>query len=503
MTLEPRPSNQSLDTIRTILLRNDREQLRAEVDRLQARIEQLEALLAHLEAVKADEAELLPRVRQALAQITSDTVEDQPTDMAEAIGPIIAESTRVQIRESADSLSEALSPILLITIQQAIQDALRELQRRIDMRMRDAAKRLSLRERLALRSRGVDEATLALRDALPFTIEQIFLIHNESGLLLAHYSAHQDLAVSQSGDPHSDLIGAMLTAIRDFVGDAFTAGNVRPELGEVEFGEKRIIIRSGEAVYCAVVITGLEPPGFRNQMRRLLAELHLQNRNQLLAYNGDPHSIPNLQPHLAQFAEEVPTFSSDRDLIKLPRGLLFGFGCFSLFLLIGLCFFGWFTWQLFPTALAANDTPTPLPVAPLPATETATPLPTPTLIPSATQEPTATVTPTDTAEPTATPSPTTTPTATASPTATAIPPTTTTPDEAIRAFTIGNVYALEEPQIDSRQLFAIFARSEVLLLDNLGEWYLVESRIGSNIQQGWVLERWLVFPDGVPIFAEE
>lgn len=55
----------------------------------------------------------------------------------------------------------------------------------------------------------------AFRTALPFKVEEVFVIHRESGLLL-HHETRDPASMSDS-----DLISGMLTAIRDFAQDAF------------------------------------------------------------------------------------------------------------------------------------------------------------------------------------------------------------------------------------------------------------------------------------------
>jgi OOP family OmpA-OmpF porin len=59
----------------------------------------------------------------------------------------------------------------------------------------------------------VPYAQVVIRHALVYRVEQVFLIHRESGLLLEQ--AHlPNLAL-----PDADLVSGIRTAIRDFVAD--------------------------------------------------------------------------------------------------------------------------------------------------------------------------------------------------------------------------------------------------------------------------------------------
>jgi OOP family OmpA-OmpF porin len=60
---------------------------------------------------------------------------------------------------------------------------------------------------------GVPYPQIVMKHALVYRVEQVYLIHAETGLLLAHVTA-PDLAA-----PDADVISGV-TAIRDFVGDA-------------------------------------------------------------------------------------------------------------------------------------------------------------------------------------------------------------------------------------------------------------------------------------------
>jgi OOP family OmpA-OmpF porin len=69
-------------------------------------------------------------------------------------------------------------------------------------------------------------------------VEQVFLIHAESGLLLNHVTA------ADLDTPNADLISAMLTAIQDFVHDSFRP-NEGPTLRTFTVGEHRVHLEAG------------------------------------------------------------------------------------------------------------------------------------------------------------------------------------------------------------------------------------------------------------------
>ena len=112
-----------------------------------------------------------------------------------------------------------------------------------------------------------------LRDALPFQVAEIFLVHRESGLLLLHSVAGPiaDPALPTAED-NADLVSGMLTAIRDFAQDAFGRGQ-EGQLDEIQYGNRRILIEACQHVYLAAVVDGIEPAGFRAKLRERTVEV--------------------------------------------------------------------------------------------------------------------------------------------------------------------------------------------------------------------------------------
>ena len=98
-----------------------------------------------------------------------------------AITPVLGDVIRQKIRDNRDEMIEALYPIIGQLIGRGVAEAIRDLARTIDTRMRRSFDPQMILRRLRARMAGVSESTLALRDALPFSVTELFLIHRESG----------------------------------------------------------------------------------------------------------------------------------------------------------------------------------------------------------------------------------------------------------------------------------------------------------------------------------
>jgi hypothetical protein len=428
---------------------------------------------------QGDSDGLIARVTPVLGDMIGRTIRDSREEMAEALGPVMGEAIRVQIRNSRKDMIEALYPVIGETVQRAIAEFTREFQRNIDVRLRSTFGPQGFMRSVFARLRGVSASELAMRDALPFTIREIFLIQHGSGLLLAH--SHPGSA--EVAD--ADLIGGMLTAIRDFAHDAFGQGLEEKDLDEIQYGDQHIIIQSGRIAYLAVVINGVEPEGFHAKLREFISELHVKYENALRQYSGDPATLPNLDTKIARLAAET----TGEGGIKLPmtgkRRLAWAGLWLGLLLLLSVaCFYLQFTVALYPVAFpssTATNTSTP--------TRTLTASPTQTLTPTSTNTPT--FTPTLSLTPTHSPTPTQTYTQTATFTAGPSP----TPFKAISS---GNVWVRPIPIAGAQRIGILYINVPVSVLSVYGRWLEVEWQAGTSTQHGWVPAMWISLREPVP-----
>lgn len=232
------------------------------------RIDELEARIADLQRQLHD--------RDALIQMLS---------------PAISRAIAQQVQEAHDEMAEALYPVIGRTIQRAVTESMRDLARRIDHMMR-CSMRMFFLWRLVLWIRGIRPSDAALREALPFQVNELFLIHRESGLLIQHLSASATLT-------DADLIASMLAAIRAYVQESFLPHSDH-SLDSIEYGDMQILVEEGPAALLAVVVQGVQPAGFRAILRQQLTELHAAYGAILRSFQGDPIDgawmLPLLQP---------------------------------------------------------------------------------------------------------------------------------------------------------------------------------------------------------------
>lgn len=357
------------DQLQQILLARDR----ARIDDLEAQLGDLDARLANADALAA------------------------------LIAPGISQAIRRQVREDQQGLIEALYPLVGQLVVHSVSVAIRDLARTVDARTRSLLTPRLLWRRMRAQFSGVSGAEFALRDALSFQVLDIFLIHRETGLLLQHFSR------LPQASPDSDLISGMLTAIRDFVQDAFGRG-MEGELDEIQYGQQRILIETAQYAYLAAVVDGIEPAGFRFEMRKRVIDVDQALQPVLRQYQGDASltwpAAESLQELLSSIEE--PPVPASSGLTPVQKRILLAVLIICLLCLITACGGGWWLWR---TARALAVTPTPVVImvvaTPTPGvtpTDTVTPTPTPSASPSPSPTPSASPSPSPTATATSSPS---------------------------------------------------------------------------------------------------
>ncbi len=433
-----RAAEPALDSLRQILLSDQ-----------VAKTETLEAGLARLERQMHDEGFLV-----------------------RMIAPVLGDAIRLKIQEARDEMIEALYPIIGRVVQRAVAEAINDLARSLDAQVKGSFDPRLAWWRLQARFGGASEAHIRLRERLPFAVSDVLLIHRESGLLLDHLSGEQ------GGTADSDLFSGMLTAIRDFSQDTLGGGE-ETGLGEITYGDRRILIEAARAAYLAVIVSGLEPPTYRAEMRERLAEIEHAQAETLRDYQGDSAPLApvkdTLAPLLVTTAPKKLSATQKRVLAAGLAGLVA--------LLVGCGLLASWAWRVSrPPAPAVAAAPVVLVVTATPGPPTATPAPT------LTPEPTRTTAPTLTPEPARTAVPTT------------AVPATDAPAPVVGVL-LGNVWMHTGPaqETDRIGLALTLGEVEVLALD--GGWVRVRRMMeGQNEVTGWIPLTWLGLTGEIPAY---
>ncbi|SNT34288.1 hypothetical protein SAMN05421640_3409 [Ekhidna lutea] len=176
--------------------------------------------------------------------------------MPERLGPTITKTLKVQIKESRDDVVQALFPIIGQMIKKYVQQEMAVLTEKIDKQFEAALSFDHLLLRIKAFFTGVKYSELVLRGTNEPQIQEIFLIDDESGILLASYSRHKSI--------DQDMVAGMLTAIKAFVEDAFESGD--QSLETINYDLYQIYIQNFNRFYISVVMSGVMDASFKSKL---------------------------------------------------------------------------------------------------------------------------------------------------------------------------------------------------------------------------------------------
>ncbi len=250
-------------------------------------LEELRRLLIGDERRKLDEVLQSLEDPRAVAKRISHVLPDairmrglHDESLSKALTPTVQDILRDTVKKNPRPLIDVLSPVIGSAIRRAVAEALRRMVQSLNQILEHSFSFKSLKWRFQAMRSGRPFSEIALLHSLIFTVEQVFLIHRHSGLLLLHVSA--ETAV----DKNPDTVSAMLTAVQDFINDSFNQSS-DSGLASVRVGELTLIIEPGPRAVIAAVVRGIAPPDLRDVLRQTVDDVHHDLDRELLAFTGD------------------------------------------------------------------------------------------------------------------------------------------------------------------------------------------------------------------------
>lgn len=213
-------SDPAMEKVRTIIMRKDRKE-----------IEQLRHILDTRE-------ELSPRVIPIIEQELEFFKEKFPEEFEHVIHKLIDQ----RIKESQDAILDVMYPMVGKMVQKYVNQQFQLLRDRLD----NQVEKSGVLSRLFNRAKGIKESDVRLSKLQNVSIEEIYVIQKNSGLLLGSASRNETV------DP--DSVAGMLTAIKLFVEDAFRQGAQNLEV--IQYETYEIFLQTFHTYSMAVVMNG-------------------------------------------------------------------------------------------------------------------------------------------------------------------------------------------------------------------------------------------------------
>lgn len=258
---------------------------------------ELRRLLVGPERAELDE--LAGRIRDR-AQRASDLSEVLPdaillrarsdARLRQALQPLLEEAIGISVRKDPKILAEALFPMIGSAVRRAVGSALQSMVDSLNQIIETGFSLRSIGWRIEALRTGRSYGEIALLRSLLYRVEQVFLIQNDTGLLLQHVVS--DPAVVR--DP--DMVSGMLTAIQNFVQDSF--GVAGDTLETVRVGDLSVWIQRGPQALLAAALQGTPPAQIRTVFSTAIEAIHRDYGEELASFKGDASILDGARPVL-------------------------------------------------------------------------------------------------------------------------------------------------------------------------------------------------------------
>ena len=245
--------------------------------------------------------------------------------LSQALASTVESALKQSIRKDPRVLTDVVFPVIGPAIRKAIAEAFGRMLQTLNQTLEHSLSVQGLKWRIEALRTGRSFAEVVLSRTLIYRVEQVFLIHRESGLLLQHVQA-TNIAPQ---DP--EMISGMLTGIQDFARDSFRVSQGET-LETLKVGDINVWVESSPSLILAAAIRGVAPLEFRATMQYALERITIEQGPALEVFQGDAAPFVAARPVLEdclrlQLAERRPASRT------LPWLLFF------LFIALAVC--GW------------------------------------------------------------------------------------------------------------------------------------------------------------------
>ncbi len=268
--------------LRALLLEEDRKRL----DGLNRKISAL-----------AEDINTKEKLAAKVDPIVQDRLDALKQDFPVLFGPVITDTIKYQIKNSQNEVVDALYPIMGKLIRKYIAREIELISERVDKQLEKAFSWKGWLRRIKGWFTGTRDTDIVLQGLAEPTIEEIFVIEQESGLLYGSYSRTKNM--------DQDMIAGMLTAIKSFVADAFKNGE--QELEAIEYESYHIVFKNFKTYYLAIAISGTLTAAFKDKLETTVLNFanHLRKQAQKVSDKGEDLFTGTLESYFNKFEDGI------------------------------------------------------------------------------------------------------------------------------------------------------------------------------------------------------
>ena len=233
-------------------------------------------------------------ISEKVSQVISEAIairSKRDDSISNALVPSVEDAIRVSAKRDPKRLSNALFPVMGPAIRESVAETVSAMMQQVNQLLENSLSVRSIKWRFdAFRTKRTF-AEVMLSETLVYQVEQVFLIHRESSLLINHLTSAKAIVK----DP--DMVSSMLTAVTEFVKDSFVVDR-QQNVKSIKYGQLNLLFEVGPYAIIVAAVRGLIPSDLQVTMREQLEELHRLYGSMLETYDGNAEQFPDTHQQL-------------------------------------------------------------------------------------------------------------------------------------------------------------------------------------------------------------
>jgi OOP family OmpA-OmpF porin len=258
-----------------------------------------QARLARLEERPVPTAET---VGDVLPEAVARTSKRRSDALAIALEPAVTTAVRSVTRKEAEFFGEILAPAIGAAVRKAVSEAMAAMLQRFNEALERSLSIRGVKWRIEARRTDRPFAEVVLLHTLVYRVEEVFLIHAETGLVLQHVVA------DGTGVKDPDQVSSMLEAIDSFVREALRPQPSGVHLSSLQVGDLTVWVDRGASAAVAAVVRGVAPRDLGDRLREARERISLTHQAELARFQSDASPFLATRPALERclFAQRRP-----------------------------------------------------------------------------------------------------------------------------------------------------------------------------------------------------
>lgn len=224
------------------------------------------------------------QARQSVGDVFTEAFNDRQSkdgSVSKVLVPIIEDSVLKSITKHRQMFVDSLFPLVGELVRKFTTAFLRDFVEKTNEVLEKSVTLKSVGWRFKAWRAGVRYSSYVASQTYLYQIQQVLLIHQETGILL------QSVSLNVEDDENSDVVSAMLTAIDDFVSDSFANKSNGAHLDEIKTDNFTLYLLKGPKAFLVAAVTGSISPKAKTQLQTTLEDIHASYSSQLNDFQGD------------------------------------------------------------------------------------------------------------------------------------------------------------------------------------------------------------------------